>query len=68
MDTAPNNIIAFRLPAQDQAAEKEKTLNAIKYQMAVSTFKRLLTSGEITPAEFERGRGFLARRFQREGV
>ncbi len=67
MDTATGKIIPFYRPEQTRAAEREKTLNALKYRIAVSTLERLRKNKEITRPEFELGCELLARRFNYMG-
>lgn len=66
MDTTVSNIVSFHRPQHTQATEREKTLNALKYRIAVATLDRLRQDKEITDREFEVGYAFLVKRFHQE--
>lgn len=61
-----NNVIPIYRSEQYQAAEKEKTLNAIKFRVAMSALLRLHQNNDVNADEFEKGREFLANRFHQD--
>ena len=63
-----NQIIPFQNAEHVKMAEREKTVEGLKYHISVSVLQWLYQNKEITRRELELGKESLARKFNRQSV